>query len=158
MHLVLPTCKDASVNTDLTCVMLDSSEEELKRVKKKLGVSQKECDELEEKCVLQLSNIRDDNDKVRFYTGFSTIALLMVYFNFLGPSVSKLNYWHGSSQTTHMKSGKGRKRVLSPLEEFFLVLVHLRLGLFEQDLAYRFGISQTTVSRIIFTWINFLYL
>ena len=155
---VLPAYKHVSVNTDLTYVLLDSLEEELKNVKEKLRVSEKECDELEEKCVLRLRNIRDDNDKVRFYTGFSTIGLLMACFNFLGPCVSKLNYWHGSSQTTQVKSGKGRKRILPPLEEFFLVLVRLRLGLFEQDLAYRFGISQTTVSRIIFTWINFLYL
>ena len=30
--------------------------------------------------------------------------------------------------------------------------------MFEQDLAYRFSISQSTVSRIINTWINLLYL
>jgi len=33
----------------------------------------------------------------------------------------------------------------------------LRLGLCEQDLAYRFKISQATVSRIIITWINFMF-
>ena len=57
-----------------------------------------------------------------------------------------------------VKSTKGRPRMLSPLEEFFLVLVRLRLRLLEQDLAYRFGISQPTVSRIFNTWINFLFL
>ena len=57
-----------------------------------------------------------------------------------------------------MKSNTGRKRILPPMEEFFLVLVRLRLGLLEDDLAYRFGVSQSTVSRIIITWINFLYL
>lgn len=36
--------------------------------------------------------------------------------------------------------------------------MRLRLGLFEQDLAYRFAISQSSVSRIIITWINLLYL
>ena len=34
----------------------------------------------------------------------------------------------------------------------------LRLGQFEQDLAYRFGVSQSTISRIVITWINLLYL
>ena len=38
------------------------------------------------------------------------------------------------------------------------MLVRLRLGLFEQDLAYRVAVSQPTVSRIINTWINFIYL
>ena len=44
------------------------------------------------------------------------------------------------------------------MEEFFLVLVRLRLGTFEKDLADHFNISVSTVSRICLTWINFLYL
>ena len=36
--------------------------------------------------------------------------------------------------------------------------MHLRLGLFEQDLAYSFAVSQSTVSCIINTCINFIYL
>ena len=51
----------------------------------------------------------------------------------------------------------GRHHILPPIEEFLLVLIRLRLGLLEQDIAYRFGLSQSTVSRIITTWINFLY-
>ena len=38
-----------------------------------------------------------------------------------------------------------------------MTLVRLRLGLLEQDLGYRFGVSQSTVSRITCTWINFLF-
>lgn len=38
------------------------------------------------------------------------------------------------------------------------MLVRLCLGLFEQDLAYHFAVSQSTVSCIINTWINFIYL
>ena len=51
-----------------------------------------------------------------------------------------------------------RPRSLLPMEELFLTLVRLCLGLIEQDLAFRFNISQSTVSRIICMWINFLYL
>ena len=52
---------------------------------------------------------------------------------------------------------RGAPRLLSPLNEFFLVLCRLRLGLFEQDLVFRFGISQTTVLRICITWINAMF-
>ena len=38
-----------------------------------------------------------------------------------------------------------------------MTLVCLHVGLFEPDLAIRFNISQLTVSRIIITWINFVY-
>ena len=37
-------------------------------------------------------------------------------------------------------------------------MIQLRLGLLEKDLAYRCGVSQPTVSRILITWMNFLYL
>jgi hypothetical protein len=57
-----------------------------------------------------------------------------------------------------MEHKRSRPRVLPPIEELFMTLVRLRLGLFEQDLAYRFNVSQSTVSRITCTWINLLYL
>ena len=79
----------------------------------------------------------------------------MVYFNFLGSSVNKLYYW---SSGTEEKSNKWRSRILSALNEFFPTLVRLCVGVLEQDLAYRFGISKSTVSHILITWINFMYL
>ena len=52
---------------------------------------------------------------------------------------------------------KGASRALTHLNEFFLIMCRLRLGLLELDLAYRFQISQSTVSRICVTWINLLF-
>ena len=75
----------------------------------------------------------------------------MAYFTFLGPAVSRLSY------EDHVKLTKGKLHKLSPLNEFFLMLCRLRLGLYEQDLAYRFQISQTSVSRICSTWMNFCF-
>lgn len=46
---------------------------------------------------------------------------------------------------------------LSPENEFLLVLTRLKVGLLEQDLAVRFQLDQSTVSRIITTWISFMY-
>lgn len=43
------------------------------------------------------------------------------------------------------------------IDELFLFLVRLRLGLFEQDLADRFLIHISSVSRKITTWANYLY-
>ena len=121
-------------------------------MKERVAQLEHECEGLKAKQPFRLRNISADDTKVRFYTGFSSMAALMVCFNFLGPSVNTLNYWSSTSASGapehQIKSTKGRPRLLSPLEEFFLVLVRLRLGLFEQDLAYRFGISQSTVSRI----------
>ena len=97
--------------------------------------------------------IASSNKKVSFYTGFPSIAPLNACFNYLGPSVNELTYWNPSVSSSDTKS-KGRKRKLSPREEFFMVLIWLRLGSLEQDLADRFGVSCSTVSRIFTTWIN----
>ena len=53
---------------------------------------------------------------------------------------------------------QGRLRTLTPSEEFFLVMCRLRLGFAEIHLAHLFKISQSTVSSIFVSWINFLYL
>ena len=49
----------------------------------------------------------------------------------------------------------GRPKSLSIFEEFTLVMMRLRLGLFEKDLGHRFGISESTVSTIFHAWIHF---
>ncbi len=106
--------------------------------------------------LFRLSNIKDSGEKIRFYTGFSNYSSLKTVYDFLGPSVNSLNYW-GSEIVGDSKSSQGRNRSLPPMEEFFLVLVRIRLGLFENDLAYRFDVSVSTVCRICITWINFMY-
>lgn len=42
-------------------------------------------------------------------------------------------------------------------DQLFLFLCKIKLGLFEQDLAERFQISISTVSRSLVTWTNYLY-
>jgi len=37
-------------------------------------------------------------------------------------------------------------------------LTRIRLGLFERDLAHRHGVSVATVSDILVTWVNYLYI
>ena len=56
------------------------------------------------------------------------------------------------------KSSEKRRvtRNLSSRKAFFLVLINLRLGLTYSDLAYRFSISQSTVSVILNAWLPFL--
>ena len=100
--------------------------------------------------------IAGDDARVAFYTGFPSFAHLKICFDFLGPAASHLLY-RDSKRAVH-QSNKGRPRCLSPLDEFFLTLVCLRLGLLEQDITYCFGVSQSTVSRIFTTLINFMYL
>ena len=43
------------------------------------------------------------------------------------------------------------------IDQFFLFLHKVRLGNFDEELAVKFNISVSTVSRIVITWANFIY-
>ena len=103
-----------------------------------------------------IEDIASDSKLVHFYTGFEDFETFTLCFELLGPSVSKLCY-HNKSSESMRSSAAGAPHALSPINEFFLVLCRLRLGLLIEDLAFRFKVSKATVSRIVITWINFLY-
>ena len=109
------------------------------------------------KIQFRLASIETSDSLIKFYTGFPSFFALKSFYEFLGPAVDNLVYSHdGSKMVDEVK--RCRPRVLPPMEEFFMTMVRLRLGLLEQDIAFRFQVSQSTVSRITCTWINFLYL
>jgi len=83
---------------------------------------------------------------------------LITCFQFLGPAVAVLSYDPSKVIKDATKAcALGNPHILTPLNEFFLMLCRLKLGLPEQDLAFHFHVSQPTVSRIFITWINFLF-
>ena len=102
----------------------------------------------------RISCIANNDELIRIYTGFVSYEVLLAYYEFLGPPVHQLHYWG-----KNIPSGKHKRLKLDPLtgNQLFLTLVKLRLNLQEQDLACRFGISSSLVSRYFITWICFLY-
>ena len=44
------------------------------------------------------------------------------------------------------------------IDQYFLFLNKIKFGSFDTDLADKFGVSASTVSRIVTTWANFLYI
>ena len=69
-----------------------------------------------------------------------------------------MRQWSGCRSASDYGDTKAGVSCSLPLEEqLFMTLVRLRLGLLERDLAFRFNISQATVSRITCTWINLMY-
>lgn len=112
-------------------------------------------DDLNAQAPFNIESIKHDDKAILFYTGFPSYTLLLTCFNFLGPAAAVLCYDKKGNDTE--ASFVGRPRLLTPINEFFLTLCRLKLGLKEQDLAYRFQIAQSTVSRIITTWLNFMF-
>lgn len=102
-----------------------------------------------------LQEIADNDKLIKFYTGFDSYDTLMSFFGFLGDAVHNLQYW--GSKPSSKSSPKRRKHKLDPLNQLFLTLMKLRLDLRERDLAIRFGIAVSTVSKYFITWVCFLY-
>ena len=78
--------------------------------------------------------------------------------NFLKPRPGfSLNYYNGysnvSEDPTYVVS-RGRPQKLCDIDELFLTMTRLRLGLPEKDLADHFNIAQQEVSEIFATWID----
>ena len=93
--------------------------------------------------------------KMNFYTGLSSVKLFEVVYNLLLHYIPILLYWRG---TKRIISSKVRPRIfilssqkkLTPKVEFLLTLMRLRVGILNEDLADRFGISTTICSNIRF--------
>lgn len=101
---------------------------------------------------------KSDQD-VAYYTGFPSYKMMMTFWRYLGEKVNHLTLWRG--QETNLSGTPSctvSERKLRPIDEMFLCLMHLYLGLQIRDIAFCFNISPATASRIFTTWVNFLYL
>ena len=104
------------------------------------------------------------DEKARFYTGFCNVQMMMLMFTTLVKhGADKLNYWRGEtslgqrSYHQHNTQKPGPKRALRLQDEFLLTCMRLQLGLLQEHLGDIFKVSSSTVSRVLNTWINFIY-
>ena len=90
--------------------------------------------------------IKHDND-----------AVFLAVFDYVETKFEEIHYWQGpcSLSLTDLSyekpkecSKSGPKQKLKLIDEFFLVLVRLRVGLFVDDLSDRFNISSGLVSKL----------
>ena len=156
-----------------TMIMNDQQPEPVIRsLEDQLLELQTNYDELQQKYVDDMAKMQQklfrlerfiaSDHEFRFYTGFPDFATFKVFFDYLSPACNNLIYYgHPNGTETvviseeHKKSG--RARTLSPEQELFMVLVRLRCSLLLEDVAHRFNLSLSHVSRIWVTWVNFLH-
>ncbi|KAJ8274530.1 hypothetical protein COCON_G00091550, partial [Conger conger] len=90
---------------------------------------------------------------------FATYEHFMCFWHLIEPSTSKIvsvSRAKGASTDLEEKITLRAKK-LAPVDELFLFLMHLSVGMTLRDLGHRFDIHRTTASRIVITWANFLY-
>ena len=118
----------------------------------------KELENIFQKSLFNINSIKGNPKLFKFYTGFPNYEIFSMVLRFLGrEAASQLVYSNSEQKDAQKKEKVGPKRTLSVEEEFFLVLCRFKVGLLEEDLAARFKISQSLVSRIIVTWTKFMY-
>ena len=94
-----------------------------------------------------LERFSTNYDLIEFYTGFCSYKHLTIFYNFAKPSAEKRAYCYASG----VLDSHPNSRVMLLIDELFLLLFRMKLGLFEQDLAQRFNIHISSVSRKITT-------
>ncbi|XP_035988198.1 uncharacterized protein LOC105923908 isoform X2 [Fundulus heteroclitus] len=148
---------DKSCQTDTKCEEMTRLKVENHILKKKLSNFDLLTATTQQKPFFSVDDVKNDDKQFQFYTGLTWIQF-MALWNFLGPAKDDLTYYKSSKPEKSPSERPGVKRKLDPINELFLTLIRLRSGLLLNDLAYRFGISVSLVSKIVMTWIQFLYL
>ncbi|XP_032385961.1 uncharacterized protein LOC116698250 isoform X3 [Etheostoma spectabile] len=118
------TC-DAAVNFDDVLKALKKENQTLRESVDKMSLSE--------------NSLRNDAEKVKFYTGLPNYFVLETVMWLLAP---------------HMDGMKTVK--LSKFQQLLLTLMRLRLDLRNQDLAYRFGVKVGTVTRTVHQMVNIM--
>ena len=144
---------------------MGNAEAQLRNAQAEIKRQLEENEELKSRMIC-IDNLSGD-ESISFYTGFPNLQTFQATLVYLNPGngqnirYSRLtnkkvqaHHYDGDNQ----KNKSGRKRTLKPGDDFFLVMCRLRQGFNEAHLAFLFGISQPTVSRIFVSWINFMYL
>ncbi|XP_023817503.1 uncharacterized protein LOC111948465 [Oryzias latipes] len=88
---------------------------------------------------------------------FASYDLLMRFWALIEPSLPNMVSVTQAQRGTFTEPSSTVTRFLQPIDEMFMFLNYLALGSKQRDLADRYGVHQSTVSRIITTWSNFLY-
>lgn len=122
--------------TDLTHDFISKMEEEINS----LTLERLALEERVKACKLDEDYFSGSDDKVKFYTGLPSFVCLMIVFDFVSDGISV-----------------SVRSVLSKFQQVVLTLMKLRLNLPVQDLAYRFSVSTSTVSRVFLNVIDVMY-
>lgn len=99
---------------------------------------------------------------MKHFLGLPSLCFFTTFLQFLSTFYGKVAFWKGAGRSGSKiwqekeQQKPGKKRKLSMLEEFVMIMMKLRLGLDNLTLSVLFGVSVGHVSILFNTWINFL--
>ncbi|XP_049275245.1 uncharacterized protein LOC119406039 isoform X2 [Rhipicephalus sanguineus] len=149
VEILLTTCRELQEKNDklqkenshlaanLTELESRLHNEKLQRAQEKVSTT---------KGTTSFEEVFKDERWLQFYTGFTSLPRFEFFVQFIEAK-------HAVTKT----SNTGRRTLLSVREQLLLILCRLRVGLLEEDLAYRFGVSSSTISNLFSYWVDFLH-
>ncbi|XP_020909445.1 uncharacterized protein LOC110247359 [Exaiptasia diaphana] len=129
----------------MTKTKLVKLEEELKDTKNKL-----------EKRTFGIQVIKEKNDLCQQYTSFTDYSRLKACLKYLSVGDKGENVIGRGS--TEKKGAGGRPRTLGVEDQFMVMLMKIRTGFSNDHLGWLFKCDATTISRIVSSWQNYIYL
>ena len=105
-----------------------------------------------------IDDYKNSDKDISFYTGFPNYETMLLCYKILEPKLPNISYGYYTRTQFDLLDHErpGRRRKLSPWQEYTMVLMRMRLGLFAKDLAHRFRVSESTVSHIFRAWVKFM--
>ena len=104
---------------------------EVASLRQEVNVLQKLFHEEKSQLSIKEDVLKNDDKKVKYYTGLPSYALIKVVFNFICEDMP--------NAIANCK--------LTPFEQFIMTLMKLRHNFGDTDLAYHFNVDKSTVSR-----------
>lgn len=117
-----------------------------------------------------IERFKNSDDDIFFYTGFPNYSTLMAFWEYVKPFAESLISWNLARSKSEenftatfpyfheVDQERGRSFNIDTIDQLWMFLNRIRLGLFERDLAHRYGVSVVTVSDILVTGVNYLYI
>ncbi|XP_051560593.1 uncharacterized protein LOC127444951 isoform X2 [Myxocyprinus asiaticus] len=141
---------------DIACEKIEAQQQVIEKLRKRL-------EEVTLKQSFGLERFSASDDDIRFYNRFASYRHLHAFWRQIEPATRRIVRVGTRTSTSSTTAAPDKavdpprrpSRCLPLIDELFLFLVYLSLGLKEKDLGDRFNIHQSTVSRIIKTWVHF---
>jgi hypothetical protein len=143
-------CLDSDIKESNS--LLDDKDAVIKDLEEKLKQKSDECEYLSHQLKLEKFGIyrfSRDNTMIDCYTGFQTYDTFLAFYRCIEPTAQ--NMQSAYYQSSEVISLAGRKRNMLLIDELFMFMCRLYMGLLEQDLSIRFNCYVPTVSRKIVT-------
>ncbi|XP_068593887.1 uncharacterized protein ftr97 [Cebidichthys violaceus] len=157
---LLLRCHDYHANPEASS--LYTAREKIEAQRQEIQALRKRLHEVTLKQSFGLERFLASDDDIRFYTRFASYRHLQAFWRHIEPATSRMvrvgSRSSSTLSTTAAPDPAGQQsRCLPQIDELFLFLVYLSLGLTEKDLGDRFNIVQCAVGGIIKAWVHLLY-